>query len=146
MRVPVLIALLAAAAGCKKSEESQPAGQTNRPPEGPAITSGETELGKKACNGYVAQVCKCAETTPELKEECQMATARPQAFEMNARAALATGDATTKDRTILIANARKIMSSCIEDSAALVKEGCPMAAPAPAATPAPAVPAPAPAK
>jgi len=131
-----------------KSDEPQ-TGAPPAPPDIQPITTGETDLGKKACAGYVAQVCKCAESKTELKEECEMAKARPEAFEMNTRAALASGDATSKDRRILVANARKIMRSCIEDSAGLMKKGCSLetaaAAPGPA-TPAPAAPAPAPGK
>ena len=92
-------------------------------------------------------VCGCAAKKPEmpeLKNECEMARARPNAFEMNTRAAMAQGDANTKDRRSLVANARKIMRSCIEDASELVKKGCPMATGQPSAAPAPAAPATAP--
>ena len=155
MKRMIVVGLLALVA-CK-NEEPQPGAPPPPPPDTQPITTGETDLGKKACAAYVAQVCKCAESKAELKEECEMARARPEAFEMNTRAALASGDATSKDRRILVANSRKIMRSCIEDSAALMKKGCSLdqtaLAPAPAtpeapapATPAPATPAPAPGK
>jgi hypothetical protein len=144
MKRLIVCALLALVA-CQ-SDEPQPGAPPPPPLDTQPITSGETDLGKKACAAYLAQVCKCAESKAELKEECEMAKARPEAFEMNTRAALAAGDATSKDRRMLVANARKIMRSCIEDSSGLVKKGCPLeetAAP-PAATPtapAPAAPA-----
>lgn len=134
-RAIALVLLLAGLAGCKAKEESGEDGR-NLPPPDP-VTASEAETGKKACAAYVAQVCACAAEKPDLQSECDMAKARPQAFEMNSRAAMAEGDAKDKDRRILIANSRKIMRACIEDAAALSKQGCPMVAPA-AATPAPA--------
>ncbi len=145
-----LCAAAAAAAGCKKTDEKEAEAP---PPAGERLPDSEAQLGRQACEAYVAQVCACAPAQPELKGECDMAKARPEAFQLNTRAALAQGDADGKDRRAMIANARKIMRSCIEDAAALAKRGCPMAAaPPPAgesATPAPgapAEPAPAPAK
>lgn len=154
MRWMLAIALAAvAAAGCK--EKNSGTGEPV-PPAIEPMGDGEQEVGREACNAYVAQVCGCVAKMPDLKEECEMSKARPNAFEMNTRAAMAQGDANTKDRKALVANARKIMRSCIEDGAELAKKGCPMAAPpgttgttAPGspepATPAPAAPAPAPA-
>jgi hypothetical protein len=126
----IALALAMASGGCKKTEE-EPAQGALPPVE--SLSQSEADLGRKACSAYVAQVCGCVEKQPDLKEECEMARARPDAFEMNTRAALAEGDASGKDRRILIANSRKIMRACIEDGAALVKKGCsPPAAPAPA--------------
>ena len=146
MRWMIAIALAAvAAAGC---EEKKPGKGEPVPPAIEPMGQGEQEVGHEACNAYVAQVCGCVAKMPDLKEECEMAKARPNAFEMNTRAAMAQGDANTKDRKALVANARKIMRSCIEDGAELAKKGCPMAAPpgttgtttAPAAPAAPATP------
>lgn len=129
-RLGLAVMVVALAGGCKKSEEA--AGEGALPPV-ESISGQEADLGRKACSAYVAQVCACASSMPELKEECEMSRARPEAFEMNTRASLAEGDASGKDRRILIANARKIMRACIEDSAALVKKGCqPAEPPAPA--------------
>jgi hypothetical protein len=125
----IALALALATGACKKTEE-EPAWAL---PPVESLSQSEADLGRKACSAYVAQVCGCVEKQPDLKEECEMSRARPDAFEMNTRAALAEGDASGKDRRILIANSRKIMRACIEDSAALVKKGCsPPAAPAPA--------------
>ena len=135
----MLIAVVALAAGC---QEKKPARDEPPPPMIEPMGDGESEVGKQACNAYVEQVCGCVAKLPELKDECEMARARPNAFEMNTRAAMAQGDANSKDRRSLVANARKIMRSCIEDASELVKKGCPMATP-PGATPAPATPAPA---
>ncbi len=131
--LPIAVLLLVAAGGCKKTEE-EPGGAGALPPV-ESLSNSEADMGRKACAAYVAQVCACVEKQPDLKEECEMARARPEAFEMNTRASLAEGDATGKDRRILIANSRKIMRACIEDAAALLKKGC--AAPAAAPEPAP---------
>ena len=140
-----LLAALAFVAGC---QEKKPAEGEPPPPTIELMGEEESQVGKEACNAYVEQVCGCVAKKPEmpeLKGECEMARARPDAFEMNTRAAMAQGDANSKDRRSLVANARKIMRSCIEDASELVKKGCPMTtgqpAPAPAA-PAPATPAP----
>ena len=127
-----LLAALALVAGCreKKAAEGEPP-----PPMIEPMEEGELQVGKEACNAYVEQVCGCVAKIPELFEECQLAPARANAFEMNTRAAMAQGDANSKDRRSLVANARKIMRSCIEDASELVKKGCPM-------TPAPPAPAP----
>jgi hypothetical protein len=137
-----VVALALLAAGCR---EKKPAEGEPPPPATELMAQGEAEVGKAACNAYVEQVCGCVDKMADLQEECELSRARPDAFEMNTRAAMAQGDANTKDRRALIANARKIMRSCIEDAAALAKKGCPMKAtgggPAPA-TPAPPAPAP----
>ncbi len=115
------------------------------PPMIEPMGDGEAEVGRDACLAYVTQVCGCVAKMPELKGECEMASARPNAFEMNTRAAMAQGNADTKDRRSLVANARKIMRGCIADASELAKKGCPMATPTTASTPpdAPATPAPA---
>jgi hypothetical protein len=145
----IALALLALA-GC---EEKKPGKGDPVPPAIEPMGEGESQVGREACNAYVAQVCGCVAKMPDLEDECEMSRARPNAFDMNTRAAMAQGDANTKDRRSLVANARKIMRSCIEDAAELAKKGCPMAPPpgstttgtttAPPAAPAPATPAPA---
>jgi hypothetical protein len=159
MRWMLIAVVVALGAGCR---ENKPA-EGEPPPMVEPMGEGEAELGKQACNAYVEQVCACVAKVPELKAECEMARARPNAFELNTRAAMAQGDANSKDRRSLAANARKIMRSCIEDASELVKQGCPMATPggatgkkapgtpapdetAPATPAVPAPPAPAPAK
>jgi hypothetical protein len=150
MRTFVLSLLcVAGLGGCQ--EQKQPDKSEPPPPMIEPMGDGEAQVGREACNAYIEQACRCAAKMPELKEECEMAKARPNAFEMNTRAAMAQGNADSKDRRALVANARKIMRSCIEDAAGLTKKGCPMATPTPApaapapATPTPAAPAPAPA-
>lgn len=141
MRWIAIIALVAAAAGGCDQSKRDPRKEAPAPMIEP-MGEGESQVGREACNAYVAQVCGCVAKMPDLKEECDMAKARPNAFEMNTRAAMAQGDANSKDRKALVANARKIMRSCIEDAAGLAKEGCPMAPPPGSETATPAAPAP----
>lgn len=153
MKRLVLAALAAAAlAGCQQQPEKQDRSEPP-PPMIEMMGEGEAQVGREACEAYQQQVCGCAGKMPELKAECEMASARPNAFEMNTRAAMAQGNADTKDRRTLVANARKIMRACIEDAAALANKGCPMvqpsgsgSAPAPATPVPPPVPPPAPGK
>jgi hypothetical protein len=145
MRALVLLLLaVAAPSGCQ-DQKQQPEKGEPPPPMIEPMGEGEAQVGLEACNAYVQQVCGCAGKMPELKDECEMAKARPNAFEMNTRAAMAQGNADSKDRRALVANARKIMRSCIEDSQALAKKNCPLApattAPAAPATQPPAAPA-----
>ena len=146
MRWIIVIGLTAAAlTGCEP-EKTRKGDQA--PPVIEPMGEGEQDVGREACNSYVTQVCGCVGKMPDLKQECEMAKARPNAFEMNTRAAMAQGDANTKDRKALVANARKIMRSCIEDAAELAKKGCPMAVnvtPSSPTSPSPVAPAPAPA-
>ncbi len=141
----LFLLLLASASigGCQ--DQKQPEKGVPPPPAIEPMGDGEADVGRQACNAYVQQVCGCVGKMPELKDECEMAKARPNAFEMNTRAAMAQGNADSKDRRALVANARKIMRSCVEDSSALVKKGCPLetsaVAPATPAAPAPATPA-----
>ena len=126
MRAAIVAALVASlAGGCKKSKEEPAAGGGPERPPSP-ITPAEADTGRKACAAYVEHVCDCALKLPELAEQCDLAGAQPDALEMNLRAALAEGNATDEDRRALLANTRKIMRSCIEQSAALAAKGCPM--------------------
>ncbi len=136
MRTIALIAVLAAAAGCHKSEE--PAEERIAPAPNPISTT-EADRGRQACEHFAEQVCDCALAVPEMTSECELARTRPGAFDLNLRAARASGHTSTRDVVSIQANARKIARACIEDAAALVKRGCPVSeaaatrgAPAPA--------------
>lgn len=144
----LLAALVAAgtAAGCAKSRDREPeAGESgSQPPAPPRIGAQEADRGRKACQGYVDQVCDCALKIPDLTGECDLARSRPKALDMNLRAAMAEGNATEKDRRAIQANARQIAQACLEDGAALVKRGCPMVEGRPAAASPTLAPAPPP--
>jgi hypothetical protein len=137
-RVALAVALAAALGGCKK-KESKPA-EAGRPAV-KEMSPGEAEFGRKACEAYVAQVCACAPRVPAVQPDCDVAKARPEALEMNLRAALAPGNATSTDREALLTNTRQIIRDCVEAGSELVKKGCPPAPP-PGAPTAPAAPSP----
>jgi hypothetical protein len=121
MKSVVLLLMVALAPACRKADrEPSEAG----PAPAPRLSEAEAERGRKACEGYVDQVCDCALRVPELTEECEMARSRPRALDMNLRAAMAEGNATERDRRAIQANAEQIARACIEDAAALVVRGC----------------------
>lgn len=128
-RIAIIALVLVALAGCKKSKEepggAEGGGSGSEPPPTP-ISASEADTGRKACAAYVEHVCDCALKLPELAEKCDLAGAQPDALEMNLRAAMAEGNATSEDRRALLANTRKIVRACIEQSAALAAKGCPM--------------------
>ncbi len=150
--IALTAALLAFATGCRKSDEPAQ-GNATAPPPNP-ISSTEADRGRQACERYADQVCECALAQPDLTSECELARTRPDALDLNLRAAMATGNTTTRDLVSIQANARKIARACIQDAGALVKRGCPIseaaatrASPAPAGmTARPAAPEPEPAR
>jgi hypothetical protein len=125
----------AATAGCRKHEDRPAAREAGPPP----IGADEAERGRKACQGYADHVCECALKLSDLSGECDLARTRPGALDLNLRAAAAPGNVTLRDRIAVQSNARAIARACIEDTAALVKRGCAVSAPAETrASPAPA--------
>lgn len=149
MKALAVIAVLACATACHKSDE--PAQARVEPPPDP-ITTTEADRGREACERFAEQVCDCALAKPEMTSECELARTRSGAFDLNVRAARASGHTSTRDVASIQANARKIVRACIEDGAALVVRGCPVSeaaatpgAPAPAGmTARPAAPEPGP--
>lgn len=132
IRAAIMVALaLALAGGCKKKSDdaAREQGAGGQPPPTP-ISATEADTGRKACDAYVEHVCDCALKLPELAEQCDLAGAQPDALDMNLRAAMAEGNANDEDRRALLANTRKIVRACIEQSAALAAKGCPMDPPA----------------
>src|SRR5690606_23400222 len=127
------IAAAALAAGlalfaCKGQPEEEGGGGAAPPPAAEHLSQSEADRGRQACRAYAEQVCRCAGTHEDLKAECDMSGARLEALEMSVRAAMAEGSATAKDRRDLLANVRKIMRGCVEDSSKLVVRGCPLEA------------------
>jgi hypothetical protein len=160
LAIVAAVGLTMALAGCKaRGEEGAGAGAGAAIDPGPPampdpISAAEAQTGRDACTAYGAQACRCADQLEELRSDCEMSAARLEALDLNLRAAMAEGDATDEDRRVLVANARKIMRSCIEDASALVVRGCPLkdesggeapgAATPPATPPSPGSPEPAP--
>lgn len=126
-RSALLVAVLAALAApaCKKGGDGEPAPGQRAASAPPRISQEEADRGRQACQSYADQVCECALKISDLAGECDMARARPKALDLNLRAAMADGNATERDRAAIQANAEQIARACIEDTAGLVKRGCP---------------------
>lgn len=144
----VLLVLALGLTACKKDEGGQPAAGGGEPTIADPMTDPEAERGRAACAAFVAGVCSCARTLRDGRDErwqalgrdCETAPARLEALELNVRGAMAEGNATIKDRAALVANSRKIMRACVEETAKLAARGCPAAdgeatAPTPPAIP-----------
>jgi hypothetical protein len=122
-----LVAVVAAAlGGCsKKADEAAP--EPAAPVGPPPIAETEAQRGEAACHALIDHMCACASAAPdshELATRCELARATPEALDLNLRAARAPGDASLSDKAVLIANARKIMKTCLEDDARLAAHGC----------------------
>ncbi len=104
---------------CSKKQASE--GQEAAPSP---LPKAEAERGMKACEAYVARLCACAETHPELAEDCTLAKARPQAFALNLELS-ATAGLESADQTAVKVEARKIAAGCFEADSKLDPEMCP---------------------
>ncbi|MBS1123101.1 MAG: hypothetical protein H6Q90_5329 [Deltaproteobacteria bacterium] len=110
--------VLALVAGCSKEREA-PA-----PAERPAaIPAPEVQRGLDACAAYVAKVCACAQTAPDLAETCTLAKSLPEAIEIGKRVA-AYPSSTSEDAAQAASSIRKTVKQCIEQTAQLPSRGC----------------------
>jgi hypothetical protein len=108
------------ASGCKSKDE----GSTTAAPAVEQLSPSEKERGRAACAAYIERLCRCAETRPELREECDLIrNARPDALEKALAAAETVDDPHVAWRTMV--TARRIMSRCIEDDNRLDPGLCP---------------------
>ncbi len=107
-----------AGGGCSKEESKSEASSIS------PLPAKEVERGRKACEAYVARVCKCAETKPEMAEECALAKARPEAFDLNVGLAETPGLSDVEFQAVKLA-AKKIAAACFEDTGKLDAAQCP---------------------
>ena len=114
-------AVLLLVVGCKKDAPPPPptAGSDK-----PVMTVAEVKRNRDACNDYVAKVCACAEKVAELKQPCQLAKAYPDAMETALETAANT-ESTRRDALQAHDAIRKIVKTCIEETARLPGLGCP---------------------
>jgi hypothetical protein len=112
-----LLALLVGGCGKKRDHDAPPA-------PAPTISPTERKLATDACGDYVARLCACAATKPELADTCKLKRAKPEAIAL----ALAVADDPSSSADS-IARARsevgKIVARCIEEAAQLPALGCP---------------------
>ncbi len=111
------IAAFACASCAKQSEKKQEAVIDPLPTE-------EVTRGRKACDGYVQRVCECAKTHADMAEECALAKARPEAFQLNIDVAKAEGLSKIEMQAGKVA-ARKIAAACFEADSKLDAAKCP---------------------
>jgi hypothetical protein len=109
------------AASCKKDSQT-PAPTTGS--DKPVMTVAEVKRNRDACQDYVAKICACAEKVADLKQPCELAKAYPDAMETALETAANT-ESTRRDALQAHDAIRKIVKTCIEETARLPGLGCP---------------------
>ena len=110
------LAIVLALAACKKHESAQPAPV-------PQLSAEETKRDQDACKAYVDRVCGCADKVAELKKQCELARALPEAMRINLEVA-ATPDTKPDVARQSLEGVRKTAKECIEQVAKLPAQ-CP---------------------
>ena len=110
-----LLLVLALAACAKKTDDAGPAVKP--------IAAEEIQRGKDACKDYVDRVCACAAKVPEVKPQCDLARALPDALRVQLEYAQA-GETSKNDVLAAQAAVRKVVKECIEETAKLPSVGC----------------------
>jgi hypothetical protein len=115
----IRLALVLALVGCAKKKAEPP------PPEPPAPTmpAAEMQRSRDACQDYVTKVCACADKTPALKKQCDLARALPDAVRLGLEVA-ASPDSKRNDVIGAQDSVRKAAKECIEELAKLPALGC----------------------
>jgi hypothetical protein len=111
VRALVLAVVLA---GCAKKTAEAPV----KP-----IPAEEVKRGQDACKAYVDQVCACARKVPAVQAQCDAARAMPEALNLQVEFASA-GDTNKNDVLAAQAGVRKVVKTCIEETAKLPGLGC----------------------
>jgi len=122
----LVAALLACAMGCAKSADEAP-------PPAPAPTgadrielvpAAEIARGKDACQAYVDRACACAKTVPAAADACKLAPGGLASLRTSIEVSQSP-DSSRKDVIDVEHNIRKIVKSCVEETAKLPLLGCP---------------------
>jgi hypothetical protein len=118
-----LVLLLAIGACSKKSDDggSSPARIAPMPPA-------EIARAEQACTSYVARVCACADTHPELTRQCELAKASPGALQINLELLQSDGLEIGEQKAVKV-EARKIAAVCFEADGKLDAAMCPRKSP-----------------
>jgi hypothetical protein len=117
MKPSVFAALLVVA--CANKQDA-PAGDQGSVPQ---LSVSEVQRGKDACSAYVMKVCACADHTPSLKSQCELARALPEAVRLDAEVSTSPD---SKPNDVLGAQKamRQTVKECIEETAKLPSLGC----------------------
>lgn len=115
MKRLLLVCLLVA---CKKQE---PAPKEQAVPQ---LTPAEIQRSEDACKAYVDKVCGCVATVPDLKQDCDLAKALPDAVRIGVEVSL-SADSKHDDVIGAQSSVRKTVKTCIEHMSQLAARGCP---------------------
>lgn len=115
--IRVAVVLLALAA-CNKRADAPPTNERPKP-----IAAPERQRGGDACKMYVQALCACAAGKPALQDRCDRERALPEALDL-ALAVDDQPDAVREDIITAQAQARNIIASCVQKTAALPGDGC----------------------
>lgn len=117
------LVVAAVIAGCSKTPSSSEAPPAVDDKPHSKMTEAEIVRGRDACTAYVDKICACATTKPDLKRECQLSKARPEALRISHEVSLSP-DSSAKDVAQMDDVARKTIKGCFEDLAKLPTLGC----------------------
>ena len=120
--VLALVVILGLGGACAKKQEEPSAGAGSGPAV-PAISADEAQRGRDACADYVKRICACAEKTPSLKQQCDLARALPDAVRLGLEVA-ASPDSQRNDVIGAQKAMRQATKECIEETAKLPALGC----------------------
>lgn len=105
-------------------------GASKSPPEGapgaaatPPLTEVERTRTTEACTAYVAALCGCAKTKPELQPSCELDASLQQGVSH-----MLTVEGTVRDddkRKMAQHQLRRMAATCVERMAQLPTKGCP---------------------
>jgi len=109
--------------GCRGDAHEAPAPDKVQP-----LSDSEKARGREACTRYIERLCRCAESHPEYRQQCELIRhARLDALDKAIAASESVDDPNVAWRTQV--TARRIMSRCIEDDNRLDTAICPREAP-----------------
>jgi hypothetical protein len=114
-----LVFTCVALVGCAKKQDAPPPPG----PAAPAMPAEEVQRSRDACQTYVEKVCACADKTPALQKQCDLARALPDAVRLGLEVA-ASPDSKRNDVIGAQDSVRKAAKECIEEIAKLPALGC----------------------
>ena len=121
MKSLALVLAMTAAMAAMTACEKKPKPTKQKPVAG--LTDVELKRGEEACKAYVDKVCACAQTKPDLAQQCQLAKALPEALQI--ALSVATHPDTKPDvATQSFDSARQTIGTCIEEASKLLSLGC----------------------
>lgn len=116
----IAIAAALAAGGCSSDKKDEAPVDDRRDP----VTKQEGERGIQACEDYAKRLCACAETKPELADECELKRGKAKTLRMLLQ--VNRGDTSTdEERARTERAARRNIAACLEGHTALDEAGCP---------------------